>query len=128
MQASTVTGIVIVTLAFSAIVSEACFGCPADPTCKAPCYVCGVCFKKCCQNLFRGYGPDQERFIIPCLDPGRSADQIQPELARSEIDGQVIEEVEKQSFVICDEDGDHGLTWEEVSNCIVKTKRNELIL
>ena len=31
-----------------------------------------------------------------------------------------IIELEKESFIVCDTDGDKGLSWEEVDNCEVK--------
>ena len=30
-----------------------------------------------------------------------------------------IMELEKESFIVCDTDGDKGLSWEEVDNCEV---------
>ena len=62
----------IALLAFFASTSEACFGCGTAATCKSPCYTCGWCAYKCCQNLFREGSTD--RFIIPCLS-GREDEQ-----------------------------------------------------
>ena len=31
-----------------------------------------------------------------------------------------IIELEKESFIVCDTDGDKGLSWDEVDNCEVK--------
>merc|ERR1712080_686958 len=93
--------------------AEACLSCPKDPTCTSPCYVCGICVKTCCQNLLGRTGLD--RLIFFCLS-GREDDQKSKEM----LDDDFAVTLEKESFVFCDENQDHGLSWPEVSNCLDK--------
>merc|ERR1719266_2219666 len=74
-------------------------------TCTSPCYACGLCSNKCCQNLFGRVETD--RFILPCLS-GRDDDTS---------DLQDIEFIEQKAFEVCDTDDDGGLSWSEVQIC-----------
>merc|ERR1712083_70042 len=85
-----------------------------EATCTSPCYKCGLCNKKCCGNLFGRKEveiDEKDRFIYLCgrnLVESRNSTDLDP----------AIEAIEKESFNVCDMNGDNGLNWGEVSDCI----------
>ena len=80
-------------------------------TCTAPCFTCGLCSAKCCQSLFGR--TEIDRFLLPCLS-GREADEVTSDLDPA------LNELEMQSFAVCNNDGEPGLTWDEVDLCVVR--------
>ena len=80
-------------------------------TCTAPCFTCGLCSAKCCQSLFGR--TEIDRFLLPCLS-GREDDEVTSDLDPA------LNELEMQSFAVCNNDGEPGLTWDEVDLCVVR--------
>merc|ERR1712012_926812 len=78
-------------------------------TCTAPCFTCGLCSAKCCQSLFGR--TEIDRFLLPCLS-GREDDEVTSDL------GPALNELDMQSFAVCNNDGEPGLTWDEVDLCV----------
>merc|ERR1712080_180426 len=112
----------VLILAFFAITIESCLvvvTCDvAQATCASPCFQCGVCKEKCCQNVFLGREEEtlEDRTLqIECAPVTTAA----PAGGRIFDDRQSegIEFIEKKAFELCDEDGDTGLSWEEVEIC-----------
>merc|ERR1711953_1639574 len=66
-------------------------------TCTAPCFTCGLCSAKCCQSL-----------------SGRQENEVEDP---AEMDP-ALNELEMQSFSVCNNDGEPGLTWDEVDFCL----------
>merc|ERR1719382_521829 len=111
---------VLVYIAFLLLpsLSEACLcnGITAATCATAPCTIkCGLCQEHCCSFPFgrEDLNEDTERLLLPCL--GREEDNS---AASAENIDPVIDTIEKESFDVCDMDGDAGLSWEEVTACI----------
>ena len=99
-------------------------------TCTAPCFTCGLCSAKCCQSLFGR--SESDRFLLPCLsgrqdnevedpemDPGTSKTCYVMTFCKSPLFS-ALNELEMQSFSVCNNDGEPGLTWDEVDFCLVR--------
>merc|ERR1712122_409859 len=82
-------------------------------TCTAPCFTCGLCSAKCCQSLFGR--TEIDRFLLPCLSGRQDADG--DDEVTSDLDP-ALNELEMQSFAVCNNDGEPGLTWDEVDLCV----------
>ena len=65
--------IVLPTLLEACIVAVDCNGVTAA-TCTAPCYQCGTCNTRCCQNpvITIGRSEEDRTFTLPCPTGGRS--------------------------------------------------------
>merc|ERR1719220_2483326 len=97
---------VLVYIAFLLLpsLSEACLcnGITAATCATAPCTIkCGLCQEHCCSFPFGREDLKED-------NSAASAKNIDP----------VIDTIEKESFDVCDMDGNAGLSWEEVTACI----------
>jgi len=110
-------------LAFFAIKVESCLvvvTCNvAQATCASPCFQCGVCKEKCCQNVFLGREETLEdrTLQIECAPVTTAAPATTAAGRIDERQSNDYEFIEKKAFELCDEDGDTGLSWEEVEVC-----------
>merc|ERR1712226_770135 len=90
-------------LAFFAIKVESCLvvvTCNvAQATCASPCFQCGVCKEKCCQNVFLGREETLEdrTLQIECAPVTTAAGRIDERQSND------YEFIEKKAFELCDE-------------------------